>query len=341
MDPSPSAPTKPTNLTKRGTVLMLALAFVAGVAATSLVTTFRPNLTPGASAGRVPGVETYDLDIRGADIDMGGGAVWHAWTFNGTVPGPLLTVTAGDTLKVHVTNHLKLMHSFHTHLAPYGLDTDGSQVNIIAGTGMGAMIPPGGEYTYLFQPSQPGVYYYHCHSADGGHPILDHIRQGLYGVILVKAPDEAPVRDEAVMMGERGFDVTGDNAPFFIMNGKGIPGGEHTLEKLYADKGLAGVTEQFGKTVPEIHGKVGEPVRISIVNIGDLAHSFHLHGMNLYSVDALAGRQWPANVVPVLPGAADRVLVTPTESGVWLFHCHVVSHADGGMIGVMVVDPAK
>jgi FtsP/CotA-like multicopper oxidase with cupredoxin domain len=54
-------------------------------------------------------------------------------------------------------------------------------------------------------------------------------------------------------------------------------------------------------------------------------------------VDTFPGRIWPANVVSLLPGAADRIVVTPTEPGVWLFHCHVVRHADDGMIGVFVV----
>ncbi len=32
-------------------------------------------------------VRDYTLEIVPKDIDYGNGAVWHAWTFNGTVPG--------------------------------------------------------------------------------------------------------------------------------------------------------------------------------------------------------------------------------------------------------------
>jgi FtsP/CotA-like multicopper oxidase with cupredoxin domain len=39
----------------------------------------------------------------------------------------------------------------------------------------------------------------------------------------------------------------------------------------------------------------------------------------------------------LLPGAADSIFVTATQPGIWLFHCHVVFHADAGMIGVILV----
>lgn len=297
-----------------------------------------PGLTPNASAAAGPRVVSYELNITPVDMPMGDSAVWHAWTFNGSVPGPTIVATVGDTLRVTVRNQHNLTHSFHTHLAPYPLEMDGSQVNSITGVGKGAMIPPGGEYTYEYHPTLAGIYYYHCHSADGDKMISEHIAQGLYGAIIIKAPDEPPVRDEPIFMAERGFDITGQNAPYFIMNGKGIPGGEKTLEEIFAEKGIDGVVEQFGKTVPLVKGKVGETIRFDVVNIGDAIHSFHLHGMNMVSVDQMPGRIHPANVVQLVPGGADRILVTPTEPGVWLFHCHVVTHADMGMIGVFVVE---
>jgi hypothetical protein len=34
-------------------------------------------------------VRQYQLEVKPADIDYGGGNVWHAWTYNGTVPARL------------------------------------------------------------------------------------------------------------------------------------------------------------------------------------------------------------------------------------------------------------
>jgi uncharacterized cupredoxin-like copper-binding protein len=289
-------------------------------------------------------VREYNLEILATDIDYGGGNIWHAWTFAeagqpvGTVPGPTLTVTAGEKLVVHVKNNLDLVHSFHTHLAGYDQEDDGAQTNVISGVGSGAMIPPGGEWTYTFEPTEPGIYYYHCHSADGGLMISQHIHQGLYGAIIVRAPDDPPVREEVLFMGEMGHLTEGNNVPPYIMNGLGIPGGEHALEAAYHEGGLDAVVGTLGTVVPAYHLKVGEELRLGIVNIGDQMHSFHSHNANIYSDQALGGRQWPANLVPLLPGAADTVTLTFTKPGLWLFHCHVVNHADAGMIGLFVVE---
>jgi len=321
-------------MTQRARFVIVALAFTfVGMALAGLGP--RSSVTPPAQANPDPQTRDYFLDMREADLDMGS-ATWHAWTFNGTVPGPTLTADVGDRIRVHVHNAMNLTHSFHTHLSPYGLENDGSQLNTITGIGGMAMIPPGGDYTYDFVATVPGLLYYHCHSADGGHTIHEHIAQGLYGAIIVKAVGEAPVEDQVVFMSERGFNVSSPDAPFYVMNGKGIPGGEHTLEQIFVKQGVPGVVAQLDKTVPVIPGRVGVPVRINVVNIGDMVHSFHMHGMTAYRDD---GTPVPAQVLGLLPGEADRFTVTPTQPGLWLFHCHVVSHADGGMIGVFVVQP--
>jgi len=301
-------------------------------------------LLAGGDGAEAQPVREYNLEIVPGDIDYGGGNVWHAWTFKsadaptGTVPGPTLTVTLGEKLRVRVVNKLDLVHSFHTHLSNYDQEVDGSQTNIISGKGTGAMIPPGGEFTYEFEPTEPGIYYYHCHSADGDLMITQHIHQGLYGAIIVKAPDEPLVRDEVIFMSEKGHETEGKNVPPYIMNGLGLPGGEHALEQAYRDGGFDAVAAQLNKTVPAINAKVGEELRVHVINIGDQIHSFHAHNVNHISEGALQGRMWPANVLPLLPGAADTLRLTYTKPGLWLFHCHVVNHADAGMIGVFVVE---
>jgi len=298
----------------------------------------------GSKPASAQTVREYNLEVGATDIDYGNGNVWHAWTFKkagdpvGTVPGPTLTVTVGEKLVVHVKNNLDLMHSLHTHLAGYDQEDDGAQTNIISGVGSGAMIPPGGEWTYTFEPTTPGVYYYHCHSAAGGLMISQHIHQGLYGAIIVRAPDDPPVRQEVLFMGETGHLTEGSNVPQYLMNGLGLPGGEHALEQAFAQGGIDAVTATLGKQVPAFRLKVGEEMKLALVNIGDQMHTFHPHNVNVYSEQELGGRQWPANVVPLLPGAADMVDVTFSKPGLWLFHCHVVKHADAGMIGLFVVE---
>ncbi len=323
---------------------LLAFLVVATVAASGSLLAVLAIGGGGSAEAQI--VREYNLEIVTADIDYGGGNVWHAWTYKladspaGTVPGPTLTGTVGEKLKINVKNNLPHVHSVHTHLSNYPVEMDGSQINTITGKGAGAMIPPGGSYSYEFELTDAGLFFYHDHSADGGHSIAANIAQGLYGAIIVKAPDEPAVRDEVIFMGEIGFDTEGDNIPPYIMNGRGIPGGEHTLEKIFIEQGFDAVAAQLGKTVPTISAQVGEVMRVHVINIGDAVHSFHAHSVSHISVGELQGRKWTANTLPLLPGTADTLQFTFTNPGLWLFHCHVVSHADAGMIGIFNIDEA-
>jgi len=291
-------------------------------------------------ASYTPVTRHYSLVIEGANIPEGPNATWHAWTFNGTVPGPTLYATAGDTLIVSVHNELNLTHSFHTHLFNYDFKYDGSQANVITGIGAGSMIPPGGSYTYVLNTSIPGIYFYHCHSSDH-HMITYHMHQGLYGAIIVDSVNKPHIdKDFVVFMGEMGPEVTGAGAPPYIMNGMGIPGGEGTLEKIAEAGGVPGVLKEANLTYPAFSAKVGQTARFNVINIGDQVHTFHMHDQSLISEWVTPGQEVPGNTIPLDPGTADSVLVNFTQPGVFLFHCHVVFHADAGMIGLMIVSPA-
>jgi FtsP/CotA-like multicopper oxidase with cupredoxin domain len=78
-------------------------------------------------------------------------------------------------------------------------------------------------------------------------------------------------------------------------------------------------------------GSVDSP---AVVNIGDLIHSFHAHNVDHISLGTLRGETWAGNLLPMVPGQADTLQFTFTKPGPWLFHCHVVAHADAGMIGI-------
>ena len=315
----------------------LVIAIVAAVAAFLAV-----YILDGDGSGSVEAqtVREYNLEIVAKDIDYGGGNIWHAWTYKladspeGSVPGPTLVANIGEKLKINVTNKLDLVHSLHTHFSNYDLSSDGSQLNLITGIGAGAMIPPGGKWTYEFVPTHKGILYYHCHSADGGKTISQHIHQGLYGAIIVKDPNDPPVRDEVIFMSEIGYNTEGGSIPPYIMNGMGLPGGERALEEAFKQGGFDAVASQFNKTVPVITAKTNEEMHVHVVNIGDVYHTFHAHNVDTISLGTLTGATWAANVLPLLPGTADTLQFTFTKPGPWLFHCHVVSHADAGMIGI-------
>ena len=77
--------------------------------------------------------------------------------------------------------------------------------------------------------------------------------------------------------------------------------------------------------------KRGETVQMTMVNDTKFAHGIHLHGHHFYEVDEEG----------VLGNLRDTTLVNARESrdiicvfdnpGRWLLHCHMLSHAFGGM----------
>ena len=288
-------------------------------------------------------VREYTLVIEPKDIQVSDNAIWHAWTFNGTVPAPTLYANQGELLRVRVINNHTLTHSFHAHFTDYDMKHDGSPVNVLTGIGEGSMIPPGDEWTYEYNMDTWGTTFFHDHASSEGHGIKDHILQGLYGAIIVERdpPKTYVDRDIVIVMSEIGYDVerTGPGpTPYFIMNGKGMPGGEHALAKIFEEKGIEGVQEQFNYTIPVYKAKVGETVQFHVINLGDVIHSFHLHGLKMTSTAVQRGTNIQGTTVPLVQGTLETFTVTPDKPAIWLYHCHVVSHADAGMIGLFIVE---
>jgi FtsP/CotA-like multicopper oxidase with cupredoxin domain len=316
----------------------LVLSFLAGAFVSN------PSIlsSGSASVSYTPTTRHYTLVIQGADIPEGPNAVWTAWTYNGTVPGPTLHAWVGDKIVVKVINHLNLMHSLHTHLVNYNFSNDANQANVIVGMGARSMIMPGQNYTY-YDATYAGVFLYHCHSSDQ-HPISYHMAQGLYGIFVIDDPKHPPphlAHDWTVVMAEMGPNVTGTGAAPYIMDGMGFPGGEMALMNLYNTKGIAAIEGQFNKTLLTFVARVGDTVRFDLANVGNLVHTFHLHDAELVSEFQFPGVPYDDADVPLDPAVTDAVLVTLKQPGIFLFHCHVVTHADAGMIGVLVVLPAN
>lgn len=290
------------------------------------------QILPKAPLAIGQNVREYTLIVEPKQMKLGDRS-WEVWTYNGTIPAPTLKGKVGEILRIKLINKHNLTHSIHTHLRGYKFENDGSQANIIAGKGA-SMVPPGGQYVYEYPLTTPGIYYFHCHSSDGGRTISEHIHRGLYGAIIVDEPDRPPAKEFVLFYSDS---QPGNPVPYTI-NNRGIPGGEMTLMEIFKQKGFVGVAEQLNVTVTAIKVQKDDVVRLHIVNIGDIYHSHHHHGFEHRSVRTLRGDAWAAALLPLMPGQADTLEFRAVESGLWLIHCHVVSHADAGMIAVLIVE---
>src|SRR5262245_48007605 len=62
-----------------------------------------------------PHVLEVELEARVADVEFLPGTTTPAWTYNGTVPGPMLRAQVGDRVIVHFKNSLPEATTIHWH----------------------------------------------------------------------------------------------------------------------------------------------------------------------------------------------------------------------------------
>ena len=101
--------------------------------------------------------DTIALKLGHATFGLNGKA-GHALTVNGTMPGPILRLKEGQSVKLAVTNSLTEESSIHWHgiLLPFNMDG----VPGISFPGIKA----GETFVYDFNVRQSGTYWYHSHS---------------------------------------------------------------------------------------------------------------------------------------------------------------------------------
>ncbi len=96
----------------------------------------------------------------------------------------------------------------------------------------------------------------------------------------------------------------------------------------------------FWKAKP-FAAKLGEKQLWIVKNDSDWDHPFHLHGFFFHVIDDRGQPVRPLalkDTVNVPMKTTVRLLVTFDERpGQWMFHCHILDHADGGLMGTVMV----
>ena len=114
-------------------------------------------------------VKAFTLTAQPAVIDGK-----PAYTYDGTVPGPLLRVTQGDRVRVTLVNRLPVATTVHWHGLRVPAAMDG-----VAGITQDA-VAPGARFTYEFLADEAGTFWYHSHQDTG-----NQIPAGLFGALVV------------------------------------------------------------------------------------------------------------------------------------------------------------
>ena len=100
-----------------------------------------------------------------------------------------------------------------------------------------------------------------------------------------------------------------------------------------------------GKAFPDampVMAKVGETNVWEIVNTTDAHHPFHLHGFFFQVLDAAGApltSEWKDTLD--IPKKESRKVVVRYDDrpGMWMFHCHILDHAELGMMGMLELTP--
>jgi FtsP/CotA-like multicopper oxidase with cupredoxin domain len=247
------------------------------------------------SPGRV---REYTLTAIDKEIEVAPGVFFPAWTYNGTVPGPVIRATEDDLLRVHFHNGSSHPHTIHFHgIHPADMD------------GVFEVVQPGGAFTYEFPARPAAVQLYHCHST----PLKKHIHKGLYGAFIIDPKRPRPPAHELVMV-MNGYDTDGDGGNnFYTVNGRSF---------YYARYPIAVKRSQL--------------VRIYLVNLTefDLINSFHLHADFFRYQPTGTGDNWEyTDNVMLCQGQRGVVEIEFANTGRFMFHAHQSEFTELGWMG--------
>ncbi len=262
-------------------------------------------LYPPPALPHEPGrVREYTLAALDLELEIAPGVFFPAWTYNGTVPGPVIRATEDDILRVRFVNGGSHPHTIHFHgIHPANMD------------GVFEIVAPGEEFVYEFPAKPYGMHLYHCHST----PLKKHIHKGQYGAFIIDPPEpRAPAQELVLVMNGYDTDADGGNN-FYTANGRTF---------YYA---------RYPITV-----KRSQLVRIYLANLTefDLINSLHLHGdfFRYYPTGSSDLFEYTDTVMQC-QGQRGILEIEFTYTGTFMFHAHQSEFTELGWMGFFnVVD---
>ena len=259
------------------------------------------------------GVKAFHLVAEPVKREIFPGRVIDLWGYNGTAPGPTIQVNQGDRVRVIVDNHLPEATSVHWHGFEIPIEMDG-----VPGISQDP-IAPGGRFVYEFTLHQQGTFFYHSHMA----------MQEMLGMIgfFVMHPKQAHQprvdKDFGLILQE-----------YAILPNNSVP---NTLSMEFNWLTMNG---KAGPATTPMIVRLGDRVRIRLVNLGMDHHPIHLHGNTFYVTATEGGRApestWaPGNTVIVGVAQAREIEFDAKYPGDWMLHCHMPHHMMNQMVSMV------
>ena len=253
------------------------------------------------------GVKEFTMTIDEIMWDYGDGNPIRSYGYNAQLPGPDIRVTEGDRVRIAVTNNLPEATTVHWH----GIDIEWAADGVPGVTQ--DPIQPGETFIYEFTAKPAGTRFYHTHGSHHGDE-AEQMDMGLAGAFIVEpaeSEENPPDQDITWILTER------------------------------IGNGIFPIHGAIYPHVPPITVREGQRIRVRMINAGSSTfHPMHLHG-HQFRVIAADGNPIPEsaqlvrNTQPLLPGEGYDIEFIADNPGIWVFHCHELQHAAGGMIAVV------
>ena len=241
------------------------------------------ELTVAEDTNPSPDVVEVAVTAREAEKDLGGPKPTRVWTYNGTLPGPMIDAKVGDELVVHFRNVLPEPTLVHWHGVRLPAAMDGSP-------SVQAPVKTGESFDYRFRLRDAGLFWFHPHLRTG-----EQVERGLAGVLRVRGAAEPDVDDERVLVLD---DVKlGDDGQFpsYVDDASKMLGRESDTLLVNGVRGA------------EIRVRPGALQRLRIVNVANgRFFNLKIEGAPLTVIGTDGG------LVPE-PYAVDTLLVAPAE----------------------------
>jgi copper-containing nitrite reductase len=216
---------------------------------------------------------------------------------------------------------------------PHNLD-----FHAVSGPGGGGAVTTvvaGGHATARFKLLYPGLFVYHC----GAAPVMVHLANGMYGLLLVEPEEGLPAADREYYVMQSEFYTTAPKE------------GSNLVEYSHED-GLAEnpryIVFNAGSPLMNdgaLQANVGERVRIYFGNAGpNKISSFHVVGAVMDKVyregDLMTAPARGLQTTLVPAGGAAVVEIVPQMPGMYAFLDHAIFRIEKGAMGMLKVDGA-
>ena len=294
---------------------------------------------PLAYGPEVPKLQDGDtvevkIDVRHKYFTIKRGVQFAAWLFGDSIPGPVLRIRVGQTIKFSMTDRsndsaMIGMQMGGTQMKPmqHSIDFHAAMVNP---EDKYRSIYPGETIQFTWTANYPGVFMYHC----GTPMVLLHMISGMTGMVIVEPKEGFPGKvDHEFTIVQNEYYLKREGSVY-------VPDTSLALKRQPSFVTFNGKVAQH--LLKPIHVKAGERVRIYFLNVGpNNISSFHIIGTILDKV-WIEGN--PANQMvgmqAVLVGPAQGVImefVLP-EKGRYTFVDHSFANAELGAAGAFVAD---